>query len=577
MGQGEFTLTNLYIFLIEFGFSLLFLLMFASIHYGLIRTTRLRVKLEKSKALNFWYFFLFGFILSLVTFIVSQVSSLAFGAIGMPLTILGLIYAMTVFYNRSVQIGAIIPTIVWILYQYNGFVEFNLDWLIRLIVILIMAGIAIGTTFIKWKPWPTFLLSCLTTLITLIIVILSWINEYTLYFCVVCVIAILATIFYYAVIRAVNKWLTHMSTMAKQGAYIDKHYLIPTVFEQYFNDFVKKNNCNQALIVTLVINATDSQKALILDKIHSLFEKDNALFFKSTYETYGIVLTGKKYYISNLQKSYLGNKLNTRHQDDNLKTLEEKLQKINLKDVKLLAYASIYGIHSCNIDSLLKRNQYLVKHDSFEPKHNIIQMFTTDVTTQDITDEISFATLNQRVNLNDINVELELIKTNKDKVIYVCPRFYWAKMLTCNSADIMNKFEASVANTLIRHLAIKSLEIYANDTKYQKYKLLIYYPIDHLNSNTWSSANLIEKIKMFGISAQNVILSFSVKKYKELPNQIKENLLNLEMHHMEYFLVDVTNVSVLKSLTPLSVILDNSVSNKSSLIRSINKLHHNIL
>ncbi|MCQ2956425.1 MAG: hypothetical protein MJ233_00715 [Mycoplasmoidaceae bacterium] len=55
---------------------------------------------------------MFGFILSLLTFIFSQVSSLAFGAIGMPLTILGLIYAMTIFYNRSVQVGAIIPTIV---------------------------------------------------------------------------------------------------------------------------------------------------------------------------------------------------------------------------------------------------------------------------------------------------------------------------------------------------------------------------------------------------------------------------------------------------------------------------------
>lgn len=577
MRQDVFSLTNLYIFLIEFGFSLLFLLVFASIHYGLIKSTRLSAKLEKSKVLNFWYFFLFGFILSLFTFIVSQVSSLAFGAIGMPLTILGLIYAMTIFYNRSVQIGAIIPTVVWVLYQYNGFVEFNWDWVIRLIIVLIMAGIAIGTTFIKWKPWPTFLISCATTLILLIVVILSGLNEYSLYYSIVSLIAIAATIFYYAVVRAVNKWLTRMSTMAKQGAYIDKYYLIPTVFEQYFNDFIKTNNCSQALVVSIVLEGTDSQKSLVLSKIHSLFENDKSLLFKSTYGTYGFVLTGNKYLISNLQKTCLGNKTISRLDDDNLKSLETQLKKINLSNFKLLAYVSIYGVHSCNVDSLLKRNHYLIKHDNFEPKQNIIQVFNTDITTQDIKDEISFATLSQRANLNDINVELELIKMTKSKTMYACPRFYWAKMLTCNIDAIMSKFESSVANTLLRHLAIKSLEAYANNEHYHKYPLLLYYPVDQLNTNTWSSPNLIKKIKMFGINNKNIILLFSVKKYKDLPDQIRENLIDLELHNINYFLIDVRTTKVLRGLTPQSIILDSDLAKNVSLQKSCSKMHLTVL
>ncbi len=577
MRQDVFSLTNLYIFLIEFGFSLLFLLVFASIHYGLIKSTRLSAKLEKSKVLNFWYFFLFGFILSLFTFIVSQVSSLAFGAIGMPLTILGLIYAMTIFYNRSVQVGAIIPTIIWVLYQYNGFVEFNWDWVIRLVVVLIMAGIAIGTTFVKWKPWPTFLISCATTLALLTIVIVSKINEYSLYYFVVCLIAVAATIFYYAVVRAVNKWLTRMSTMAKQGAYIDKYYLIPTVFEQYFNDFIKTNNCSQALVVSIVLEGTDSQKSLALSKIHSLFEKDKSLFFKSTYETYGFVLTGNKYSVSNLQKSYLGNKIVSRLDDDNLKSLETQLKKIHLSNFKLLAYVSIYGIHSCNVDSLLKRNHYLIKHDNFEPKQNVIQLFNTDITTQDIKDEIAFATLSQRANLNDIIVELELIRITKNKRLYACPRFYWTKMLTCNIDTIMSRFEFSVANTLLRHLAIKSLEAYANNSQFHKYPLLLYYPIEHLNSHTWSSSNLIKKIKMFGVNNKNIIILFSVKNYRALPDQIKENLLDLEIHNINYFLVDIKTINVLKELTPLAIILDKNLTKTASLQERCNKLHHTIL
>ncbi|MCQ2956424.1 MAG: hypothetical protein MJ233_00710 [Mycoplasmoidaceae bacterium] len=271
--------------------------------------------------------------------------------------------------------------------------------------------------------------------------------------------------------------------MAKQGAYIDKYYLIPTVFDQYFNDFIKTNNVSQALIVSFTIEATETKRSLILDRIHALFDKDKALFFKSTYDTYGLVLIGNQYYINNLQKSFIGNKQVTRNDSDNLKALENKLKKIQFADSQVLAYVSVYGIHSCNIESLLKRNQYVIKHDNHEPRQNIIQLFNTDMTTQDFSDEISFATLSQRLNLNDINVELELIKMHKNKVIYVCPRYYWAKMLTCNIDDIMNKFESSIANTLLRHLAIRSLEAYANNKQLHKYKLLLYYPLDELNKN----------------------------------------------------------------------------------------------
>ncbi len=142
-------------------------------------------------------------------------------------------------------------------------------------------------------------------------------------------------------------------------------------------------------------------------------------------------------------------------------------------------------------------------------------------------------------------------------------------MLTCNINEITSKFEASIANTLLRHLAMKSLEAYANNNKLHKYSLLLYYPIDQLNTNVWSSANLIKKIKMFDVKPENVILSFSIKKYKQIPNQIKENLLDLELHGVNYFLVDVVHPSSLKSLTPQAIILDDSLTHKPKLIKQI--------
>lgn len=577
MTVAPFNKSNLYIFLIEFGFSLLFLFAFTCVHYSITRSTKLGKKLEQSKVLNFWYFFVFGFILSLITFAVSQVSSIAIGAIGMPLTIIGLIYAMTVFYNRSVQMGAIIPTILWVLYQYNGFVEFNYEWLIRLIIVVIIAAVAITTTFIKWKPWPTFLISVGVTLVLLVIILLCNINDYTAYYVVSSTIALLATIFYYVVIKYLNRWLMHMSKMARQGAYVDKHYLIPTVLDEYFDNFVKKNNVKQALVVSLNLIGNDKEKNKILEKIYDKFVAEKPLFFKSSYETYGLILANKNYYIKDLSKSYSGNKCKLRSEDDDLKYFEQQIHSLNSKNITVNAYVSIYGVHSCRLDSLLKDNNYAFKHDDFEHDHNAIQIFSTNITNQEINDDIAFTTLSQKINLNDINVELELLRMKKSKKIYVCPRYYWPKMLTCDVDTITGQFGINVGNSLLRYLASKSLEQYANNKQYQQYPILIYYPVDQLNSNLWSINEFIKKIHLFGLKRENIILSFNVAKYKAWPKLVIDNLIDLESHNIKYILVDINNVSGIEKLKPLGIILNKKVTKDKHTLHQTRDQKLNIL
>lgn len=571
MNATGFTLNNFLIFLIEFGFSILFLVIFSCIHYGITRSTKLGKKIEKSKMWNFWYFFIFGFILSLICFIVSSVSTIAIGDIGMPLTILGLIYAMTIFYNRSVQVGAIVPTILWILYEYNGFTSFNFDWLLRLIMVLVMAIIAFATTYIQAKKvWPKFLISCLITTILCIIILVCVVNENTGFYCVILLISIASTIFYFAIIKYINKVLTKVSQLAKQGVYADKHYLIPTVLGQYFNEFIKTHNVSQAIVVSLLIKVDDKHKEQLLDNIHRSFKKDKCLMFKSSDNLYGLILTGKDYHIQDLNLSFNGNNLKDRLQIDNLKFLETKLKHLMSKDINIKAYVSIYGVHSCDLNQLLTNNQYLIRHDDVETNHNIIQLFNTNMTYQEINNNIAYTTLTQKVNLNDINVELELIKLNKNHKIYVCPRFYWPKLLTCDINTIMNQFDSATADTLLRSLAIKSIELYVNHPDYRKYQLLIYYPIDSLNSNTWSCSNFIKKIKLYGISINDIILSFNVNKFRYWPKQVVANLQSLEQYHLNYFLVDVTNIQGLSSLHPQAIILANKNQTNIKLSKKYN-------
>lgn len=577
MGDISFSWTNFYIFLIEFAFSILFLTVFSCIHYGITKSTKLGKRIEASKLWSFWYFFFFGLLLSGITFVVTQVSSIALGAIGMPLTILGLIYAMTVFYNRSVQVGAIVPTILWVLYQYDGFIGFNLSWFLRLVVILLMAAIAIITTYIKWKEWPKFLVSCLTTFILILVFILCSIQDNVFSYCFAAFISILSTIFYFAVIKYLNKVLTKISTLAKQGVYIDKHYLIPSVVDEYFDEFVKKNNISQALVITFSIYASDSDKQIALEEIYNQFKNKQVLFIKTENDLNGLILSGNEYYIHDLPLSYEGNFVKSRNKKDPLLSLQNTLENITSQSIKISAFISIYGVHSCNLNALLKKNEYARKHSTLTKNKNTVQLFNTNMTNQEVHDDISFAALSQRVNLSDINVELELIQMKKDKVIYVCPRFYWTKMLTCDVNEIMNQFEVTVACTLLRHLAIKSLELYANKKEYQTYKLLIYYPIDQLTSNEWSTKNLINKIRMFGIQPKQVVLSFNSSKLSVWPKQVISNLQELENYGMSYFLVDLINPIALKYLKPSAVIIDESVANNKNTRAIIKQYHHNVL
>lgn len=577
MNSTGFTLNNFFIFLIEFGFSILFLVLFSCIHYGITRSTKLGEKIEKSKMWNFWYFFIFGFILALLSFIVSSVSTIAIGDIGMPLTILGLIYAMTLFYNRSVQVGALLPTILWVLFEYNGFTTYSLEWLLRLAAVLVMSIVAFATTYIKWKPWPTTLLSSLATTVLLVGFLCCFINSDTGYYCAAVIVSMVIMLLYYAVIRFINKWLTQMSQLAKQGAYVDKHYLIPTVLDQYFNQFIDKRNVSQALVVSLTFTINNKNKDILLDKIYSLFHNDDCLFFKSSYETYGLILSGKQYNIINLNKSFLNNKNSERDVNDDLRFFETKLSKLLTLAPNLKAYVSVYGVHSCNLNQLLKNNHYALKHVDKDESKNIIQLFNTNITNQEISDNIAYATLSQKVNLNDIDVELELIKMNKTNKIFVCPRFYWPKMLTCDTKEIMQMFDVTTANTLLRSLAVKSLEKYINNVDYQQYKLLIYYPIDELNSSTWKCIDLIKKIKLYGLDPKQVILSFNCSKLKVWPRQIIQNLLSLEQYQQSYFLVDVVNLTAFKTLHPLHVIIDQSIAKQTKTKALIKKYKISVL
>lgn len=292
-------------------------------------------------------------------------------------------------------------------------------------MILIIAIIAITTTFIQTKKtWLKFLISAVISTVLCIGIMLSFINGDRLYHCILALISLASTILFFAAIQFINKVLNRMSLLAQQSIYTDQYYLVPNALQDHFNTFIKNNNVSQALILTLSVRANDNIKSKLLNKIYETFNDGSSIFFKNSNEEYGIVLTGEKYKIRNLDYSLNGNNITIRPDDDNLKYLELQLQRCKIDKTSIWGYASIYGVHDVNLNNLIKNNQFLIKNTNFQKSRNIVQLFDSNQTYQEINDDIAFYSLSQEINLNDISIDLELLKLNKTKQVAVYPRFY---------------------------------------------------------------------------------------------------------------------------------------------------------
>lgn len=577
----DLSINNFYAFLIELSFSFLFLVLFASIHYNLTKSNKFVNLLTKKKWFNFLYFFFFGAILAMLAFVVSQLVSNSIDIqIGLPAVILGLIFAMSFFYSNSIQIGATIPAIFWVLVQYDGFSTMSTTCWIRLVYVCIFCLVSFGLGFYKEKKWLIFILGNIALAGTYLF-LLIWTDDYDWVIQIIEACAgIITSLFFFAICKWLNKMFSNITSMSKKAIYTDTHFIIPSLLNERFNEFVKNNN-NTKQIMVFTLESKDLNNPQTIDlfaqELNKALWEEHVLFIKTSNDKFGFVIADDKCYLSNIELSSKGNMFKKRIDLDPLSKIERILEKIpteytiNGKTVKaeVKYYLSIYGIHSYDIDELLSFNQFMINNEDLQ-KSNLIKIFNSNMINHITNDKISYAALTQQINLNEIDVELEEIHIKNTRQTYVCPRFYWTRKLTCDVESIMSEFDKQTANTLLRCLAVRSIELYERSEFKNKNKLIIYYPIDELTSSFFSAANIIKKLRLYGLSQKNVIFSFSCKEVRSWPYRTLKHLKEFEKHKLNYFLVDVVNTTCFKNLKPQMVILSSAIeNNKKNLKKAI--------
>lgn len=587
----EIRIEDFYAYLIELAFSILFLVLFASIHYNINKSNKVKSLLTEKKWFKFIYFFIFGALLSLLTFVVSTLTSKALDVtIGLPATILCLIFSMSYFYSSSIQIGAIIPTIFWVLYQYKGFSEMTINCGIRLGIVCLFGLIGFAIGFFKEKRWLILILGEIvfagTYLLTLLLIEdPEWIIQI-----IEVLTGIISSILFFALIKAINKMFSNVSSISRKAVFIDEHYLVPSLVEESFKQFVKNNNNKQILVCSLEVFGLSNKKLKekVSEEIYKKLQEKKTFFFKTWEDKYGFIVADDQYFVSNLSLSFKGNSFKERIPDDNLSKFQNKIQSISKQylingkqyNINFKCYVSIYGIHSNDINELLWFNQFMITNDDSK-EGNCIKLFNSNMVNHITNDRVHYATLIQRINLDEINVELEKIKIKGQRETYICPRYYWTRRMTCDIKEIMSQFDKQTADTLLRSLAIRSIELYEKSAYKGKTKLLIYYPINELRSRFFSVNTLIKKIQLLGLNKKDIIFSFGCSEILTWPYSIIKNLQEFETNNVSYMLIDVVKTNVLKTLKPKIVIISPQASksrkNKSKTLVAAKKNKINVL
>jgi len=581
----SFDIKDFYTFLIEFAFCILFLIIFASIHYSINNVKKVRLALQKNKVGNFFYFFAFGALLSALSFALSQLCSQALGTkIALPIIILGLIFTMSFFYGIGVGVGAIIPTVLWIVWRWSA-TSTSTNWDIwgRLIVIAIYMLVSYALYLYKEQKWSYFIIGSIMIAGTVILCITNAGDEKLLYHIVETLVGVLITFMFLGMIKGINRMFTNITNIAINSVYSDQHFLVPESLEPNFINFIKTNNINQALVILFDFNEVNNNnvKQQLLDNIHNSFYKNSyeTLFFKTEYNKYGIVISAKEFYINNLIQCFKGNLFVNRLEKDNLLKLQQIINSIPLKyeyynqtyTFKLKAYVSVYGVHSYDINELINDDMFMINNED-NLTNNVVKIFHSIMTEHVINDQIDYATLTQNINLEELTISLELLKVNKLDKVFVYPRVFWIKKMLGDYKSIIKTLPLKTANTLLRNLAIKAIELYAQSEYKGKYDLVINYPYEELNDIFYSVHNAIQKIKLFGIDPHNVIYCFDVENIKEWPKNILMHLTEFETYKIQYILLNVNSGTVFNAHTPIFATLSDNTQKNIKKLQKINKL-----
>lgn len=543
-----------------------------------------------NKFKSFLFYFSVGILLGLVFPISYAILELYSGLfLYIPLLSVCAVWVISYFFSRYICMGSFVSFITSIFFfmPYNN----KITWLVVLIFILVILNIIIGTYF-KTKSYKNFLI-CLSLNVLTNILIVVWFYIESIYFLLIMIgTMFIACLILFFIIQVINKMYNKLNVLGKNSLYANKYFIHSNFVEEIFKKQINENNVQQATII--IFSFRDLENLLytknykvykeihsqLLELLHNYFDGQNFMFIKTQANNFGIITFDKQYTINDTRVIYDGNELQTRLMNDPLQKIENLVcnlpNKIRYNDevveLTITAFATFYGIHGYDYEQLISNCEQQMQNYSYDKNRSRLQVCNLKNELDWNNDKIHFINLRKAFDIENIKISLDVCTINGQKVL--APVFYYLKSFTSNLKTILKKVPNDLQPTLLRYLAIKSLNVYREIKQKHNYPLMIYYPIQELIYPEFSWYAIENKLSFYDITFNDVIFVFESDMTFLMSDIIIKNLKGLSVFNVKYVLsdIDYEHTPLFKQITPTCITLSENISKNHKLLELTNKL-----
>ena len=351
------------------------------------------------------------------------------------------------------------------------------------------------------------------------------------------------------IITQCSQWYYQFSKKIKaidsSKTYENKYFLNYGYAISNIKNYIKANNVNYGVVIVfnfINLNALPNlwgnniarqiQNYVLKDVIHGLKWLDPIFFITESGE-YACFINLKNFN-GDIEAIYSGNNKQIRSSSDALRKIQNSMLNLSKtisyenksQQIYTGAYASLYGVHSYDIDQLIKLC-LVTKQKSFSAKRGGVILNVYNPSQINLIKPIEVL-IKENVIFNPLDFQVQMHKTNyvyEDLTLYDSNVACVNKLLF-NYEEIknyaLNNHEYDVTSRMI---AMKVLRTYMGLKGTKNSAVIIDYPLEFVLSNAFNLGEFKAKLESLNLQPENVLLRFDLS---ELQNSKLNNFTNLQ-------------------------------------------------
>lgn len=395
----------------------------------------------------------------------------------------------------------------------------------------------------------------------------------------------------YLIIYQCMLWIYQFTNKIKSidnsKLYENKYFINSNNANSYLHRYIKNNNINFGIVIIFdLINfnrlphlwgnsVTKYIKNLVLDDLVSALNSMQPIFFMTKSNEYGCFINLQEFN-GDLEAIYDGNNKQIRASNDVVRSIQNKMinlpknisYKNKIEQIYAGGYASLYGIHSYDLDQLLNLCM-VTKQKSSSIKRGIVLDVYNPSEIKLIEPIVYESTIGDEFLSQDFQISLNNKKNiiNDLKVYTPCVCCI-NKMLFSIDEIKTYALNKNIYDSTLRIIGMQVLKQFVNIKQYKKSCIIIDYPLNFVISNQFNLGDFKNKLQTLNLEPENIILKFDLSENQNFWID-NTNLINLKNLGIKTFFTNVNenNIVLITDFKPdfINFISYKSMSNSDLL------------